>query len=45
MAAMHVLSLGVALGWPIDMGKAVTVTIGLLFVGLGNYLPRLRSNW
>ena len=45
MAAMHVLALGVALGWPIDMGKAITVTIGLLFVGLGNYLPRLRSNW
>lgn len=45
LTAMHVLSLGVALGWPIDMGKAITVTIGLVFVGLGNYLPRLRSNW
>jgi uncharacterized membrane protein len=45
MAALHVLSLGFALGWPIDMGRAVTVTVGLLFVGLGNYLPRVRSNW
>jgi uncharacterized membrane protein len=45
MAALHVLSLGYALGWPIDMGRAVTVTMGGLFVGLGNYLPRLRSNW
>ena len=45
MAVFHVLTLGLALGWPIDMGRAVTVTVGLLFVGLGNYLPRLRSNW
>ena len=45
MAVLHVLSLGLALGWPIDMGRAVTVTMGLLFVGLGNYLPRFRSNW
>jgi len=45
MAAFHVLMLGLALGWPIDMGRALTVTIGLLFVGLGNYLPRIRSNW
>jgi uncharacterized membrane protein len=45
MAAFHGLTLGLALGWPIDMGRAVTVTIGVLFVGLGNYLPRIRSNW
>jgi uncharacterized membrane protein len=45
MAAIHVLSLGLALGWPIDMGRAITVTIGILFIGLGNVLPRLRSNW
>ncbi|MGH7565276.1 MAG: SdpI family protein, partial [Gemmatimonadota bacterium] len=45
MAVLHVLTLGLALGWPIDTDRAVTVTMGLLFVGLGNYLPRLRSNW
>lgn len=45
MTALHVLSLGFAIGWPIDMSRAVTVTLGLLFVGLGNYMPRLRSNW
>jgi uncharacterized membrane protein len=45
MTALHVLSLGFALGWPIDMGRAVTVTVGLLFAGLGNWMPRLRSNW
>ena len=45
MTALHVLTLGFAIGWPIDMARAVTVTLGLLFVGLGNYMPRLRSNW
>jgi uncharacterized membrane protein len=45
MTAIHVLSLGFAIGWPIDMARAVTVTLGLLFVGLGNWMPRLRSNW
>lgn len=45
MAAFHALMLGLALGWPIDIGRAITVTVGLLFVGLGNYLPRVRSNW
>ena len=45
MTALHVLSLGFAIGWPIAMDRAVTVTLGLLFVGLGNYMPRLRSNW
>lgn len=45
LAVMQGLSLGLALGWPIDMGRAITVTMGLLFVGLGNYLPRIRSNW
>jgi uncharacterized membrane protein len=45
MAAMHVLSLGSALGWPVDMTRSVLVIAGLLFAALGNYLPRLRSNW
>jgi uncharacterized membrane protein len=45
MGAMHVLTLGVALGWAIDMTRAILVVVGLMFMGLGNYLPRLRSNW
>lgn len=45
LSALHVLTLGLALGWPIDMGRATMMTMGLLFVGLGNYLPRIRSNW
>ena len=45
MTALHVLSLGFAIGWPIAMDRAVTLTLGLLFVGLGNWMPRLKSNW
>jgi uncharacterized membrane protein len=45
MAALHVLLLGAGLGWDIAMNRLVLVLVGLLFVALGNYLPRLRSNW
>jgi uncharacterized membrane protein len=45
VALMQVLTLASALGWPVDMARAIPVLVGLLFVTLGNYLPRLRSNW
>ena len=45
MGVMHVLMLGAALGWPIDMTRAVFGLIGVVFIVLGNFLPRLRSNW
>ena len=45
MATLQVLTLGFAIGWPIEMDRAVTVTLGLLFAGLGNWMPRLKSNW
>ena len=41
MGAMHVLTLGMALGWAIDMTRAILVLVGLLFAGLGNYLSLL----
>jgi uncharacterized membrane protein len=44
-AAMEVITLGYALGWPMDLGRGMLVSLGLLFVGIGNYLPRVRSNW
>lgn len=34
-----------ALGWPVQVERVVMASIGLLLVGLGNYLPRIRSNW
>lgn len=45
MAALHVLSLGSALGWPVDVTRSLMVMLGLMFITLGNYLPRIRSNW
>lgn len=44
-AVMHVLSLGAALAWEVNMTRAVFALLGLTFMGLGNYLPRVRSNW
>lgn len=36
---------GYALGWPVQVDRVILAAVGLLFVGLGNYLPRIRSNW
>jgi uncharacterized membrane protein len=44
-ALFTVLSLGVALGWPIDMTRTALLSIAILFIVLGGYLPRIRSNW
>jgi uncharacterized membrane protein len=45
LAGMQVVVLGVALGWPLDVGRVVPAGTGLLFIGIGNVLPRVRSNW
>ncbi len=45
ICAMHVMVLGRALGWPIDITSAVLLGVGLMFMVIGNFLPRMRSNW
>ena len=45
LGVMHVATLGNALGWPTNMTTIVFVCLGLLFVVLGNVLPRARSNF
>ena len=45
MTAIHVLMLGVSLGWPVNITTVVLVGLGLLFVVVGNVLPRARSNF
>lgn len=45
MCAMHVVVLGKALGWPVDMPTFVFLGIGSLFVILGNLMPRVKQNW
>jgi len=43
--AMHVVMLGMALGWPVDMPTFVVLGIGSMFVILGNLMPRVKPNW
>ena len=44
-AVIHVLVLGVSLGWAVDITTVVLAGVGVLFVILGNMLPRARSNF
>jgi uncharacterized membrane protein len=45
MAVLQAATYGYALGWPVQVDRVILAAVGLLFVGLGNYLPRIRSNW
>ncbi len=45
LAVVQVATLGQALGWPVEVDRVLLASVGLLLVGLGNYLPRIRSNW
>ena len=45
MGVVHVLVLGVSLGWPVNINRAIPVLMGLLFMFIGNLLPRIRPNW
>lgn len=45
MAVIQAATFAHGLGWPIEVDRVILAAVGLLFVGLGNYLPRIRSNW
>lgn len=45
LAATQAMALGIGLGWPIDTSRVLYAIMGLFFLILGNYLPRLKSNW
>jgi uncharacterized membrane protein len=45
MLGMHIVILRAALGYPVAMQRVVPVGIGVLFVVIGNLLPRARPNW
>ncbi len=44
-ALVHGATLAAALGWPIDVAQAIVIALGVMSVALGNYLPRVKSNW
>jgi uncharacterized membrane protein len=45
MCVLHVFVLGRALGWPVDVTTATLLCVGIMFMVMGNVLPRTRSNW
>jgi uncharacterized membrane protein len=45
MAYMHVLLVLIAIGHSIDMSEYLMPAIGVLFMVIGNYLGKSRSNW
>ncbi len=45
LGVLHVATLGYALGWPVQVDRVVNAMVGLLFVAIGNVLPRVRPNW
>jgi len=45
MALMEVVTLGASLGWAIDVSAWAVGGLGGLMIALGNYFPRIRSNW
>jgi uncharacterized membrane protein len=45
MLGLHIIILRAALGYPVAMQRVVPVGIGVLFVVIGNLLPRARPNW
>ena len=44
-ALMHVAIIGAALGWPVSIARVIPALVGMLFLILGNALPRARPNW
>ncbi|MFL5503070.1 MAG: SdpI family protein [Gemmatimonadaceae bacterium] len=45
MLALHVVVLLAALGYPVAMNRVLPFGVGILFVVIGNLLPRARPNW
>ena len=45
LLALHMIMLGAALGLPLNMNRLIVPTAGLLFVGLGNVMGKIRPNW
>jgi immunity protein, SdpI family len=45
MLAIHLVVLGLALGYHLPLGRLVPAMIGVLYLVIGNVMPRTRSNW
>jgi uncharacterized membrane protein len=45
MLGMHIIILRAALGYPVAMERVLPIGLGILFIAIGNLLPRARPNW
>lgn len=45
LALVHVVTLGKALGWAINISRIVGVAVGGMFILIGNLMTRIRPNW
>jgi uncharacterized membrane protein len=45
MALIQGLTLAVSLGMHVDIVRSMMLAVGVMFLVLGNYMPRIRSNW
>ncbi|MEM8697130.1 MAG: SdpI family protein [Pseudomonadota bacterium] len=45
LAAIHLAILGLAAGWDFSVTRLISFGLGLLFVLIGNFLPKTRSNF
>jgi uncharacterized membrane protein len=45
LGAIHAALALTAAGWPVDIARIVPVGVGVLFLVVGNYLGKLRSNF
>jgi uncharacterized membrane protein len=45
LGLVHVVAIAAALGSDIDMTRIVMITTGALFIGIGNYMPKMRPNF
>lgn len=42
---IHLTTIASALGWAVPVAKVIAASVGALFVAIGNFLPRARSNF
>ncbi len=45
LAVIHVLTLGKAVGWSVDMNLVASLGVGGMFIVIGNLMTRIRPNW
>ena len=45
LLVVQILIVSAALGNPVDIGGIIPVAVGILFIVIGNYLPKTRSNF